>query len=155
MTLIKRFLDEKIDGLVWTKTETRKLDVVAKRTVGYGYEQLRSFVKATVSIAAPWDAKTLVANLDSAPHKGAETTVSSYDKRLDCANYPQKPMEELLALCILEAEVHIQTEDGLVKKLKELSKGQSVAIEGILSLAKACGLKKVATALEQSSQSHV
>jgi DNA replication protein DnaC len=150
--LLKGFLQKGLKKPVWTAKHKQLLNAIAKATPCYVYEELRSLVKSTISASNPKNLESVLPKIKkSVTNKRPEVTIDSYKKRLDSTDYPQRPVEEYIALLILTAEAQKVSENKAVAEIKKLKKRYGAVTDDLVPLAKSCGLGKIASVLTEAA----
>jgi hypothetical protein len=149
LLILKGFLEDGVAKAVWTSAHEKSLATIANRTVCYVYEELRSLVNSAIAASSPATLESILTRIKGALSKeSSEVTVESYKKRLALKEYPQKPLEEYVALLMLSAEVRATNESSVVTMVKKLKKkyGDPI-VDDLVPLAKSCHLGRVESAL--------
>src|SRR5262249_2621731 len=141
--LIKKLITKAIgqeDRTTWTAKQKRWVEEAATKTPCYVYEGLKSLVRSTRSSLAAKDVNDVdaIASKLTEHVTGSQLNVRTYQSRMD-GGYPQKPLDELLGLMLLEAEVGPTGRSELASKFKELKDSHGTGVEDIRSMAAACG----------------
>lgn len=149
--LLRKFLEAGLSGAVWTATHEGLLDTIAQTTACYVYEELNSLVRSTISGTSPKTLDSVLPKIEKAvTSKRPEVTIESYKERLRAGAYPQRPVEEYIALLILTVEAQTMNEDAAVTEIKQLKKKHGAIVDDLMPLAESCGLKKIVSALAEA-----
>lgn len=148
--LLRSFINDEIGRVAWVAKDKDRLKEVARSMAFYVYEELQSVVRKAVKRASSRDLSQILDALPKVVTKRPEVTIDAYKGRFQREDYPQKPVDEYLALRILEAEAGTNDEATVLAEVNALSTQYGLTSpDDLLSLAEACGLGQIIAALSR------
>ena len=127
------------DKSIWAREDQRKLAAVAKRIPCCVWEELKLMVDKAAAEKGKKTRIKLLKNLASSSPENPAVTEESLLVRLR-EDYPQKPVDEYLAVLILQAEAGKLTKKKVLSKLKPYRSHLTEIGEDLKRLAESCNL---------------
>ena len=127
------------DKSIWAREDQRKLAAVAKRIPCCVWEELKLMVDKAAAEKGKKTRLKLLKNLASSSPENPAVTEESLLVRLR-EDYPQKPVDEYLAVLILQAEAGKLTKKKVLSKLKPYRSHLTEIGEDLKRLAESCNL---------------